>query len=104
MFRWHTDIKPDNILFVENRLKKEKDDTTDEGDQPKLVQKESTFKLADPGFAKFVKKSHEESIEVPKQQLSGGTETYGRWLPFSGQGRRLAHDAINTDHRLCRCS
>ena len=104
MFKWHADIKPDNILFVENRLKKEKDDTTEEGDQSKLVQNESTFKLADPGFAKFVKKSQDESIEIPKHNLSGGTETYGRRFLLPGQGRRLAHDAINTDHRLCRCS
>ena len=86
MFRWHADIKPDNILFVENRLKKENNDTTEEGDQSKPVQNESTFKLADPGFAKFVKKSQEESIEVPKQHLSGGTETYGMWLPFLDNG------------------
>ena len=78
MFRWHADIKPDNILFVETRLKKEKDDTTDEGDQSKSEPNESTFKLADPGFAKFVNKSQREPIEVPKQHLSGGTETYGR--------------------------
>ena len=78
MLRWHADIKPDNILFVENRLKKEKDDTTVEWDQSKLEQNESTFKLADPGFAKFVKKPQKESTEVPKQILSGGTETYGR--------------------------
>lgn len=78
MFRWHADIKPDNILFVESRLKKEKDDTTDDGDQSKLEQNESTFKLADPGFAKFVKKPQKASTEVPKQLLSGGTETYGR--------------------------
>ena len=51
MFRWHADIKPDNILFLENRLKKEKDDTTEEGDQSELIQSEITFKFADPGFA-----------------------------------------------------
>lgn len=90
MFSWHTDIKPDNILFVEHRLKKEKDDITEGENQSKLVQKESTFKLADPGFAKFVKKSQEESTEVPKQKLLGGTETYGRWLPFPGQRFLLA--------------
>ena len=77
MSRWHADIKPDNILFVENRLKIEKDNTTDEGDQSEFKQNEGTFKLADPGFAKFVKKPQKESIEVPKQRLSGGTETYG---------------------------
>ena len=104
MFRWHADIKPDNILFVENRLQKEKDDTKEEGDQPKQVQNESTFKLADPGFAKFVKKSQDESTEVPKHNLSGGTETYGRRFLLPGQWRGLAHDAINTDYRLCRCS
>ena len=78
MFRWHADIKPDNILFVENRLKKEKEDTTEEGDQSELIQSESTFKLADPGFARFVKKSEAESIQIPKKYLWGGTETYGR--------------------------
>ena len=51
MFRWHADIKPDNILFLENRLKKEKDDTTEEGDQSELIQSEISFKFADPGFA-----------------------------------------------------
>ena len=78
MFRWHADIKPDNILLVENRLKKQKDDTTDKEDQHKLEQNETTFKLADPGFAKFVKKSKKKPTDVPKQLLFGGTETYGR--------------------------
>ena len=77
MLRWHADIKPDNILFVENRLKREKDGTTYQEDQHRLEQYESTFKLADPGFAKFVKKSQKEPTGVPKQLLSGGTETYG---------------------------
>ena len=84
--RWHADIKPSNILFVENRLKKKKDDTTEEGGKSRLVQNEGTFKLADPGFAKFINKSEEASIEVPKELLSGGTETYGRWLPLLDNG------------------
>jgi serine/threonine protein kinase len=48
--RWHADIKPDNILVVQGK-----------------------FKLADPGFVKFVKKTNEE----PREQVMGGTETYG---------------------------
>lgn len=48
--RWHADIKPDNILIVHGN-----------------------FKLADPGFTKWVKKTD----QVPKELLRGGTETYG---------------------------
>lgn len=76
-YGWHADIKPDNILFVENRLKKVEAYTTLERDQSELEQNESSFRLADPGFAKFVKKPQKESTQVPKQRLSGGTETYG---------------------------
>lgn len=47
---WHADIKPDNILIVHGK-----------------------FKLADPGFVKFVKKT---TIK-PKEVQNGGTETYG---------------------------
>jgi serine/threonine protein kinase len=46
--RWHRDIKPDNILCVQGK-----------------------FKLADMGFAQFVK----ETGDVPKTKLLGGTET-----------------------------
>ena len=73
--RWHTDIKPDNILFVEDRLKV--DHPSDVEDLSKLEKNENKFKLADPGFAKFVKKSPKEPRDVPKQYLEGGTETYG---------------------------
>jgi serine/threonine protein kinase len=48
--RWHADIKPDNILSVKGK-----------------------FKLADPGFAKFTKRTDKEENVV----LRGGTETYG---------------------------
>lgn len=47
---WHADIKPDNILTVQGR-----------------------FKLADPGFVKFVRKSGQD----PEEVLLGGTATYG---------------------------
>ena len=57
---WHADIKPDNILIV-----------AENGPDGNEIEK---FKLADPGFAKFVKKTGTSPIEVP---LSGGTETYG---------------------------
>ena len=41
------------------------------------MKREKAFKLADPGFAKFVRKPQDESPATPKQVLSGGTETYG---------------------------
>jgi serine/threonine protein kinase len=49
MGSWHADIKPDNILIVKGK-----------------------FKLADPGFARFEKKSSRDSTIIP-----GGTTTYG---------------------------
>ena len=48
--RWHADITPHNILNIQGR-----------------------FKLADPGFMKFIKSTN----QTPKEVLSGGTETYG---------------------------
>ncbi|KAI9776787.1 MAG: hypothetical protein M1816_005081 [Peltula sp. TS41687] len=56
---WHADIKPDNILSVQGK-----------------------FKLADPGFAKFVKKTD----KIPEEFVLGGTETYG--APERHPGRR----------------
>ena len=50
LIRWHADIKPDNILLVNGM-----------------------FKLADPGFAKFVK----ETGKNPEEVVFGGTWTYG---------------------------
>ncbi|KAI2619905.1 hypothetical protein GGR54DRAFT_639670 [Hypoxylon sp. NC1633] len=48
---WHCDLKPDNILRIDGE-----------------------FKLADFGFAKFKRKT---PGQVPKEYLTGGTETYG---------------------------
>jgi hypothetical protein len=53
--RWHADIKPDNILSVQGK-----------------------FKLADPGFATFIPKKD----GIPKEHVSGGTETYGNTTAF----------------------
>ena len=78
---WHTDIKPDNILWVEDRLKL--DSPLDEVDPSKLEEDQNKFKLADPGFAKFVKKSPKGSSGVPRQHLQGGTFTYG-WCCSAG--------------------
>ncbi|KAL9609992.1 MAG: hypothetical protein Q9167_005265 [Letrouitia subvulpina] len=55
---WHSDIKPDNILNV---------DDTGTG----ICQ----FKLADPGFARFEPKA--KHTDTPKLKLWGGTKTYG---------------------------
>lgn len=50
-YRWHADIKPDNIIIVHGKCK-----------------------LADPGFAKFVDR-------VPEEVVRGGTETFGNTDP-----------------------
>ena len=56
--RWHADIKPDNILLVNGK-----------------------FKLADPGFAKFVNASAKgKEEEHLKEKIYGGTWTYGEYL------------------------
>ena len=47
--RWHADVKPANILFINGK-----------------------FKLADPGFVKFV----QNNIEDPTAVLEGCTWTY----------------------------
>jgi serine/threonine protein kinase len=51
-FRWHADLKPDNILRVHGE-----------------------FKLADFGFAKFKKRAPDRK---PMEYIEGGTETYGK--------------------------
>ena len=48
------------------------------------MRREKAFKLADPGFAKFNRKTQVESQEVPKQILVGGTETYGKLIAVDG--------------------
>ncbi|KAL8784971.1 MAG: hypothetical protein Q9213_003632 [Squamulea squamosa] len=63
---WHADIKPDNILSVQGR-----------------------FKLADPGFAKFVEKGDKD----PEEFVLGGTETYG--APERHPGRRGTISAVS---------
>ncbi|KAL8698877.1 MAG: hypothetical protein Q9201_006328 [Fulgogasparrea decipioides] len=55
---WHSDIKPDNILNVED---------TGTGI--------CKFKLADPGFTQFESKN--KHTNIPKLRLWGGTKTYG---------------------------
>lgn len=62
--RWHSDIKPDNILNV---------DDTGTG--------VCKFKLADPGFAQFEPKAKHN--DIPKLKLWGGTKTYGRSFLYS---------------------
>lgn len=74
MDRWHADIKPDNILFVERVTV---NTTFDGNENSEPVKREKTFKLADPGFARFIEKTMKDSEGVPKQRLRGGTETYG---------------------------
>lgn len=51
--RWHADIKPENIIYVHSK-----------------------YKLADPGFACFKKKTQDKGA-APQIQLHGGTNTYG---------------------------
>jgi serine/threonine protein kinase len=52
---WHADIKPDNILIVKHK-----------------------FKLADPGFARFVRKTEKNSvIGRDSTIIKGATTTYG---------------------------
>ena len=58
--RWHADIKPDNILIIEKE------------DSSGIITEE--FKLADPGFAKFVLNTGKDSEVV----LTGGTRTCGK--------------------------
>lgn len=52
--RWHADVKPDNILLIDGK-----------------------FKLADPGFVKFVQGGSEEHATV----VDGCTWTYSKSPP-----------------------
>ncbi|KFY94147.1 hypothetical protein V500_03400 [Pseudogymnoascus sp. VKM F-4518 (FW-2643)] len=66
---WHADITPDNILIVQER-----------------------FKLADLGFAKFVKTTQSD----PEEFIYGGTETYGAPERHpSGKGRIAVPQTID---------
>ena len=75
-YSWHTDIKPSNILLVEGRLTE--DEIHKEKDTSTPQNTETTFKLADPGFAQFEKKQV-GNPDAPKRSLNGGTLTYGTW-------------------------
>ncbi|KAL8962851.1 MAG: hypothetical protein Q9193_000811 [Seirophora villosa] len=63
---WHADVKPDNILSIQGK-----------------------FKLCDPGFATFVRKTRND----PEAFLLGGTETYG--APERHPGRRDTMSAVS---------
>jgi Protein kinase domain len=66
LIRWHADIKPDNILSVHGK-----------------------FKLADPGFAHFIKKTD----AIPMGEILGGTETFG--APECHPSRRRSSTAVH---------
>ena len=68
------------------------DGAADGPNQPKSANKEKAFKLADPGFAKFVPKPQHESQAIPKQVLEGGTETYGAYSASSDQRETVVAD------------
>lgn len=57
---------------------------------------EKTFKLADPGFAKFVKKNTKTSA-VPKEQLLGGTDAFGKHHHFSLLPRDSEFELLTQD-------
>ncbi|KAH7324079.1 kinase-like domain-containing protein [Rhexocercosporidium sp. MPI-PUGE-AT-0058] len=65
-YGWHADIKPDNILSVHGK-----------------------FKLADPGFAHFVRKTD----DVPMGEVLGGTETFG--APECHPSRRRSSNVVH---------
>ncbi|KAI9744665.1 MAG: hypothetical protein M1818_002194 [Claussenomyces sp. TS43310] len=70
---WHADIKPDNILEIQG-----------------------IFKLADPGFAKFLEKAKEMSSSDPTANLSGGTYTFGAPERYPGRrGSGAVHQTID---------
>lgn len=56
-FRWHADLKPDNIVRVHGE-----------------------FKLADFGFAKFTRK---QADKLPSEHMRGGTDSYGNYCVAS---------------------
>ena len=77
--RWHADIKVDNILYVEDGLSTKNQAENNGTSNSEL--NEITFKLADPGFAKFINKTEDRTENVPREYLLGGTETYGKLYP-----------------------
>lgn len=66
--RWHSDIKPANILSVCGR-----------------------YKLADPGYASFRKVDEFTGGGLPMTVLSGGTETYGMQSELEPRSRKSHH-------------
>jgi len=64
---WHADIKPSNILSMLE-----------------------TYKLADPGFARFEQKRDSSAKKLPPQVLlEGGTATYGMHASISLLGNNV---------------
>jgi serine/threonine protein kinase len=59
--RWHGDIKPENILFVQGK-----------------------YKLSDPGEARIRRETTiENRVHPPRAIANGGTRTYGMSLTLS---------------------
>lgn len=61
VYRWHADIKPENVLVVNDK-----------------------FKLADPGFAVF-EDGKQDVDGRPRKEIKGGTTSYGKWCIISRQ-------------------
>ena len=70
-------------MYLEDRLRTDRSLKGDRGSTPE--NREKSFKLADPGFAKFQPKSHTSSQAVPERILDGGTMSYGMCHPSQTQ-------------------
>ncbi|XTI86035.1 hypothetical protein V2W45_1233385 [Cenococcum geophilum] len=71
-YGWHADIKPDKILYIRGK-----------------------FKLADPGFAKWLKKT-EQTCARPTTTVDGGTDTYGPPERHGAKSRNPVYQTIDS--------